>query len=165
MKRDLELKRLIKYAQGMGVEVKFKPYVRGSGNAAEWRLDGSEITIYTTKRNSKIYNILLLIHELGHHKSFILNGRKSPSEEYDIFSPSDDKSKKFRRQMYLTEKRDSRHWETIYKDTGCTFPVRILKLQRDYDLWVYHYFYKNGVWPSNKERGAYRAKLRSKRRE
>lgn len=146
MVRDEELSRLIKFAQGMGLKVSFKPYIRG-GNRAEWMTDGTELTVYVTSRCSKLEKILSLIHEISHHKAFVDNDR-SIGEKIDEALEKEDPSKIYRKRIYDMELNDSLYWEQIYKDTNCQFGLDKLERQRQLDVWVYQYYYETGEWPS-----------------
>lgn len=160
MIRDEELKRLIKYAEGMGVSVKFKPYVKYSRNDAEWALDGSEIVIYVKSKTSKIDKVLSLIHEISHHKAFIDNGRiNDPKVEEAI---DDEEKKRNRKKILDYEINDSVYWEDIYKDTNCQFDIKILHRQREYDIWNYEVYYELNRLPTHKECVAKRKELRKK---
>lgn len=150
MIRDDELNRLIRYAQGMGLSVRFKPYIKG-GDRAEWVTDGTEVTVYVTDRCSKLEKILSLIHELGHHKAFIDNER-SIEEKVDEALDKDTHTKLHRKHIYDMEFNDSLYWEQIYKDTNCQFGLDRLEMQRQYDVWVYQYYYENGLWPTWNEK-------------
>jgi hypothetical protein len=99
MIRDLELARLIKYSEGMGLKVSFKPYIRGT-HRAEWALDGTEIIIYVTNRCSKLEKVLSLIHELGHQKAFIDNERNVGEKVDEALNEED--PKKFIVNVFIT---------------------------------------------------------------
>jgi len=143
MIRDEELKRLIRYAQGMGLSVHFKPYKKYSKIAAEWHPDGTQITIYTHKSDSKIEHILSLIHELGHHKGFIENQRVQDPKVEEALN-AEEAGVRFRKRIWDMEASDSLHWEQIYKDTNCKFNINKLHKQREFDVWQYEiYYYKN----------------------
>lgn len=146
MIRDQELNRLIKYAEGMGLKVRFKPYIRG-GNRAEWITDGTEITVYFTDRCSKLEKILSLIHEIAHNKAFVDNDR-SIGEKIDEALDKEDPGKMHRKCIFNMEFNDSLYWEQIYKDTNCKFGLDRLERQRQYDVWIYEYWYETGKWPS-----------------
>lgn len=161
MKRDEELNRLIKYAQGMGVTVRFKPYSRKIGAYAEWAMDGSEITIYTRSKCSKIEKILSLIHELSHQKAWVLNNReKDPKMEKILLS--EENTKKDRKKILDMEIADSIHWESIYNDTNCQFPIERLRKQREFDLWNYEVCYETGSLPTVKQKSEKMKELRKK---
>jgi hypothetical protein len=141
MIRDEELNRLIRYAQGMGLSVRFKPYVKNSKTAAEWLCDGTEVTIYVTTRCSKIDKILSLIHELGHHKAWIENARQVDPKVEEAIN-SEDEKKSYRKRILDMEIQDSEHWEQIYRDTNCRFDIEKLHKQREFDIWTYQFYYE-----------------------
>jgi hypothetical protein len=149
MRRDDEIQRLIRYAQGMGLSVYFKPYVNRSNNQAEWATDGSEITIFVSPRTSKIEKVISLIHELGHQKYFIDKGRKAdPKFEAAL----DSEEKKHRKRVLEFERVSTVYWEDIYRDTNCTFNIKRLYLTRELDIWVYEVYHETGKWPTEKEK-------------
>ncbi len=145
--REEEIKRLVHYARGHGVKIFFKrPY--DPKIKAEWATDGSTIWIYTTPKTSKIEIVLDLIHEIGHHKDFIKNGRRQDS----IFENAvDKKSKKAKKVILKTELAGTQYWEEIYRDVGCSFNINYLFKQMEYDTWIYHYHYINNVEDVPKE--------------
>ncbi len=160
MKRDDEINRLMKYAQGLGLSVRFKPFVKG-GDAAEWTIDGTELTIYVKSKCSKLEKVLSLIHELGHQKAFIDNKRQfDPKIEEAIDS---EENKKIHRKRLLDWEVDSSvYWEDIYRDTNCQFPMHILKRQMDFDIWQYEVHYKTGKFPKGKEKNKKWKELKEK---
>ena len=161
MIRDEELKRLIKYAQGMGVSVRFKPYTSKSGCSAEWNIESSEITIYVRSGESKISQVLSLIHEIGHLKGFANNDRKLDPKMVDALSDEDEK-KKSRRRIYVDELKDTSFWETVYRDTDCKFDMNKLYKQKDFDIWQYAVYYETGNFPTKKEQSDKLRELRKK---
>lgn len=160
MIRDDELNRLIRYAQGMGLSVRFKPYVKG-GDRAQWVTDGTEVTVYVANRCSKLEKILSLIHELGHHKAFIDNER-TIEEKVDEVLDKEEPNKKDRKHIYEMEYNDSLYWEQIYKDTNCQFGLDKLERQRQFDVWAYQYYYEVGKWPTWNEKLEKKKELRHK---
>jgi len=160
MVRDEELNRLVRYAQGMGLSVRFKPYVPYSKDQAEWHTDGTEIVVFVKKNTSKLEKILSLIHELGHHKSWIENGRKIDPKFEDALG--DDESKRSRRIVYLGELNDTQYWEQIYRDTDCRFNPYILHMHRELDVWMYEVYYETGKFPTHKEKDAKKKQLKEK---
>lgn len=157
--REDELNRLMRYANGMGISVRFKSYTR-NGNEAEWSLDGTEIVIYVQKKSSKIDKILSLIHELGHAKGFVDNNRTiDPKLEAAIDS---EENKKHRKIVMDMEIADSVYWEDIYRDTNCQFNIDKLHKQKEFDIFQYRLFYETGKYPTHKEKRAKRKELRKK---
>lgn len=163
MIRDQEIDRLVKYAQGMGCPVHFKPYVKGSKIAGGWTIDGSEISIFIciTSRLSKIDIVLTLIHEISHHKGYVENNRNM---DLKVLAALEDESEKdiSRKRVYLDEVKDSQYWEQIYLDTDCKFPISKLYAQRDFDIWCYEVYYKEGKFPNSKRKTEMSGKLREK---
>lgn len=160
MIRDKEIERLVHYAKGLGVKVIFSRK-KNSEDAAVWALDGTEIIIFTKSQTSKTDMILSLIHEIGHHIFFIERNRQ-PDEKLeeaitrqDLIEEENSKKptpKKMRKKIYKVELDSSKWWETIYKDTDLKFPVWKLYAQKDFDIWIYEFFYKTGNFPKTKER-------------
>lgn len=150
MIRDEELNRLIRYAQGMGLSVRFKPYKKYSRVAAEWHPDGTQITIYTQKSDSKLDVILSLIHEIGHHKGFIENQRVQDPKVDEALN-AEEISKRFRKRIYNMEFADSLHWDQIYKDTNCQFNLDKLHKQREFDIWQYEVYHELDRLPTYQE--------------
>jgi prolyl oligopeptidase PreP (S9A serine peptidase family) len=163
MIRDLELNRLVQYAKGIGLIVKFKPRPRG-GDAAEWDEDGPTITIFTNPWTTKVEKILSLIHEISHMRSYIENERQlDPKIEEALLSEEDKKS--YRKRIYDMEKSDSAHWESIYKDTNCQFNINKLYIQREVDLYQYSVYYETGKFPTGKENKKKRRELKNRYRK
>lgn len=161
MIRDEELNRLIRYAQGMGLSVRFKPYVKGCTPAAEWSNDGTEIVVYMKSRCSKIEKILSLIHELGHHKAFV-NANRTVDPKVDEVLGEEDVKKRGRKRILDMEVNDASHWEDIYNDTNCKFDLKKLYKQREFDIWCYEVYYETGRDATSQERKAKMGELRKK---
>lgn len=161
MVRDDELNRLIRYAQGMGISVRFKPYVPHTAVEADWSIDGTEITVYVKKSTSKLSKVLSLIHELGHHKGFVELGRRIPRKVEDAL---DSDAKRHRKIILDMETADARHWESIYADTNCSFGLDKLQDQREFDLWQYKVYYRTGSFPTEKQKVEKRKEIRARRR-
>lgn len=161
MIRDEELNRLIRYAQGMGISVRFKPYIPRSRVAAEWTTDGTEITIYFTSKCSKLDKILNIIHELGHHKGFVDNNRQIDPKLEEALD-DEENLKKNRKRLLDMETADSLYWEDIYRDTNCQFGIERLRRQREFDIWTYEFTYETGREATKKEKAAKRKELKRK---
>ena len=152
MIRDREIDRLIRYAQGLNTTVKIKQAKKKGDDAASWRIDGSEITVWTTPKTPKIEIVLCLIHEIGHHLEHIHgNNREFDTKLSEALDPEEEK-KRHRRKIYDWELRSSKWWETIYKDTDCKFGLNRLNRERDFDLWQYEVYLETGDFPENKNR-------------
>lgn len=147
MIRDEELNRLIRYAQGMGLSVRFKPYVNGSKDEAQWTVDGTEITVFVRPRTSKLDKVLSLIHELGHHKAFVARGREI-DPELDEALGQEENSKRQRKAILIDEREGVENWDQIYHDTNCKFGVDRLNKQKELDVWSYEVYYESGKFPT-----------------
>lgn len=161
MVRDDELNRLIRYAQGLGLSVRFKPYIKGSRTKAEWLTDGTEITIYTYSQCSKLEKILSLVHEISHHRAWIKDGRELDPRVEEALDDEEGK-KRNRKRILDMETEDSKHWEDIYRDTNLQFNIEKLHKQRDFDLWQYRVYYETGEFPTVKEKAQKKRELRRK---
>ena len=159
--RDEELKRLLKYAQGLGLKVTFTPYVPYSRDAGYWSHDGTELTVCVGKRDSKIETILTIIHELGHHLQFIHAHDRKPNEKLSR-AYDDETIKENREVVYKYEKASATWWELIYKETGMRFPIKKLLFARDYDVWQYKVYWLEGSFPNEHRRWKKRRALRRK---
>jgi hypothetical protein len=159
--RDEELSRLIRYAKGLNVEVRFKDYVPYSNDAGFAATDGSEVTIAVHPTDSKIYTILTLIHELGHVLECIHTHNRRPNEKLDA-ALDDEEKKKNRKIIYEFEKASALWWETIYKETDLKFPINKLFATREFDVWQYKYYYENGKFPNRKVRMKKKKELENK---
>ena len=148
--RDEELKRVEKYAQGLGIKISYKKYKRG-GDQAAWTVDGSEIELFLRNSDSKTQIILDLIHELGHHMHWIYNNRKIPIK-LDIALGRENPTKKQRQEIYKDEINGAQYHLVIFKELGLKIPEWKVELERDLQLWIYKKFYVTGKWPTKKER-------------
>lgn len=153
-----EIYRLIWYARGMGVKVKFKRYIPRSYVHAYWLEDGSEITIFFKPGMSLRYLTLSLIHELGHHKDYIHRGRKEDilfSKAHDKIEDRNKRNKKYWKTILKTEIEGTKYWFDIYRDTGCTFPIKYLYKAMDKDIWVYRFAADHSRDPNIQEKKDY----------
>lgn len=143
----------------MGLSVRFKPYIKYSKDEAEWTTDGSEITIFVKPTTTKLDKVLSLIHELGHHKGFIDNGRKTDPKFEEAL---DSEELRHRKKVLESERADMVYWEDIYKDTNCKFDLKLLAKAKELDIWSYEVYYKTGKWPTYKAKAQKRKELRRK---
>lgn len=160
--RDDEIKRLINYAKGLNVDVKFMDYVPYSLDAGFATIDGSEITVAVSKRDSKLDIVLTLIHEIGHALEVIHSHQRRPDVELDTAIGDDEESKRSRRVIYDFEKASTKWWDIIYKETDMKFPITRLLIAKEYDLWQYRVWLKTGKFPVKKEKIKKRKQLRRK---
>lgn len=170
MVRDEEIKRLVKYAEGLGLRVKFS-YKLGA-DSASWTLDGTEIWINQNPYNSKTETILSLIHELGHHLWFIHQRDRQPDlkfEEAIVRHDSHMESnsitpKNLRQKILRVEREGTKWWEVVYKDTNIKIPLWKVHLAMEFDIWMYEEFAETGFFPKRKARRKKTAELLPKYR-
>lgn len=172
-KREAEIKRLVNYAKGLGVkQVIFTDKMEDSGG---WVLDGSTIYIRKDHKTSSHELILALIHELGHALYFIWVKNRNPDIKYEeaierqnIFEEefSDEPlPKSLRKKIYDVEVESAKFWDIIYKDTDIQIPKVKLDIERECDIWIYHYFYIHGKFPTRKLKLQNRRKVKEKYRK
>jgi hypothetical protein len=158
--RDKEIERLINYAKGLGLIVKFESKDK-HGAAASWSIDGTEITVYTNRNRSKISTVLSLIHEISHMLYFIWAKDRVQDEKldeaitrqimYDDRETPTPPSKKLREKILQVERNSAKYWDTVYKDTNMQFPYWKLVAQMEYDVWQYEIWAIAGKWPTKVE--------------
>lgn len=160
--RDEELRRLEKYAEGLGVKVYYRPYIPFSLDAAAWSYDGSAIVLYVTTNQTKSALILNLIHELGHHLSYIYNNKKLPKtldmamdRELNQKIPT----KEQRKALLDFELLGMTYHLNVYKECDIKLPEYKLHLENDYQKWIYTYYYKHGKSPTRRISKEYYKKL------
>lgn len=161
--RDEEIKRLIKYAQGLGVQVSF---LQGNTyDSAQWYIDGSKIEVFTKKNETKVKLILSLVHEIAHQVCFIHEKDRKEDKRFReaLIKVDEDKSTKKDRKIILDfERASTMYWEIIYKETNLKFPIWKLHQAKEYDIWMYEYFYENGEFPGAKLRKQKNKELKEK---
>lgn len=171
--RDEELKRLEKYAYGLGVKkIKYaKPL--GDSTGAEWSVseDGTEveITFYMHSGLSKRSLILYFVHELAHHLSWIYKGRYDSPEldaalqkEYSRKKTDPLLAKEERKLIYLMEKDDAEYREAIWREVDIKIPINYLYADIEVDVWYYKRYYLTGKFPTNKKIKKQQTKIREK---
>jgi hypothetical protein len=164
-----DLNRLIKYAQGLGLKVTIKDYVPRSRDAGYWDLGGDEITLFKIKGGSVTDLVLVMLHELAHHMSWIYDGRVlDPRFKLAIDKESERKPndppipKLLRKAIYIKEMNDTNYQEAIAFEVGLKIPKWKMELEREFDIWVYKCFYETGEYPVRNDNIQKRRELRSK---
>jgi hypothetical protein len=106
-----------------------------------------------------------LIHEISHHLHWSHNGRKGNLKTDKILAKQEagkELTKKQRKHIYEMEKIESQYQTIIHKEIGSKIPLSRLLVEIDYDIWIYKYWYINGVWPKRPEMRAEFKSLRVK---
>lgn len=163
-KRRDELKRVIKYAEGLGLKVVRKRYTKGDPSGT---YDHNNLTIelYEWPSQSLTRKILILLHELGHHMDWVHISKQRESQLLNKALEKDwerDKklktsrqvppiAKYLRRHIYNSEKRAINYMPVVFNELRLSIPRWKLKLEMELDTWVYLRYYQSGKYPSRNE--------------
>lgn len=162
--RDDEIKRLKKYAEGLGIKVYFKKYYKGCGGA-EWDMDDQSIIIYPSSRYSKTDIILLLLHELGHHLDWIYHNKKDSKDALraqellcngNMYGDRSDIPKKYRDIILREELAGIHYMDIIHKELDLKIPLWKVKMQQDIDASEYRLLASKGRFYTYKEAKEYK---------
>ena len=159
--RDQEIRRLEKYAEGLGAKIKYKQHKGDHSSGAEWVLDedgNTELIMYTWPNQSKTLLILNFVHELAHHVSWIYSNRKEDPETFEAFYKEDLRKKQTdpklpkeeRRLIYLSEKEDAAYRDIIWHEVNIKIPKWKLIVDKKLDIFVYRWYYQKGNTPDIK---------------
>ena len=171
--RDEELRRLEKYAEGLGAKIKYRTHKGGHNAGAEWVLseDGTtEIFVYTWPGQSKTTLILNICHELAHHMAWVYRNRTEDTRTFEAFYKEDLRKKwtdpklpkEERRLIYLGEKKDAEYRHNIWHEVNIKIPKWKLIVDIKLDNFVYRWYYEKGNTPTIKQITAKYKELRSK---
>lgn len=152
--RDEEIKRLIKYSEGLNLPVKWverTPYSDDPG-AMVISHDGVPecLEMYVWPGKSKTQIILDFLHELGHQLGWIYNNRTDPPELLEACS-TDNPDKKQRKLIYEMEKRDAVYRDYVYNEVGIKIPHWKLDVDIALDLWYYKYWWRTNKHPTKQQ--------------
>lgn len=148
-----EYKRLVKYAEGLGIKVTFSSS-KHEYAAAMWIVDGSEIVVYNSKQMGPLQACLDLLHELSHHHTFVANGRRGDLKTDKILIKQDKNevlTKEQRKVIYDMEVHDSKFQRVIHHEVNSKIPIKRLNLEIEYTHWIYRQFYLKATWPNKKQ--------------
>ena len=165
--RDEELKRLEAYAKALGVQ-KVMYSTKPSNNGAEWHTDGSQITLYVTKRLTKTALILNFIHELGHASHWINVGKKDHPDLITALNAEDARKandppidKKLRKLIYYDEFAGTQYWDKIIKTVDIKINLEKINISKKIDLYIYRTYYETGNLPTRKELISFKKRLKN----
>lgn len=172
MVRDDEIKRLVKYAEGLGLKVVFSTK-RNPDAVADWHIDNTQITVYVKKNTSKIETVLSLIHELGHAQHNVWEKDRKIDERLEhILNKIEEYEKKklpppvqCRNALLRYEQDSAAYWEAIYKETNMKFPKWRLYAAMEFDIWAYQHYAENGEFPTAKMAQQKRSEIYKKHRK
>ena len=156
---DDDLKRVLKYAESLGIKVYFKKPIRGAGGA-EWDMIDKSIHIYASKSTPKTTILLNMLHELGHHLDWIYNNKSDSAEAFtaykllnegNMFGDRSDIPKHYRKVIYEEETAGVYYMDIIHKELDLKIPLWKVKLEQDLDLFDYRMLYVKGKFSTAKE--------------
>jgi len=163
--RDLEISRLVKYAESLGVHIKFEKHKKGLPGAM-WELSADNsrtIIVYEWSGISKTTIILNLLHELAHEKSYIKQNRKLDINVLNAITKHEDHlDKSHRKIIYEMEKADAIYRLEIAHELDIRIPKSRIINDIKLDLFIYRYFYLKGIYPTTEEINRYAKKKRKK---
>lgn len=154
-KRDEELNRLKKYAEGLGLRVSFRRHRPGNAGAL-WVLDENnspELVMYEWPGQSKSRMILNFIHELAHHLAWVYKGRKLETaviKALNMDNEQEDVPKEMRYIIYKMEKDDADYRDFIVKELDIKLPSYKIKADKAVDIWFYRQYWLTGKYPTLK---------------
>ena len=159
--RDEEIKRLEKYAYGLGITKITYAKPDGDSTGAVWTLNEdntTELTFHVHTRLSKRSLILNFVHELAHHISWIYRNKQEQPEVIEALSLEDKRKrgeppipKNKRKFIYLTEKEDAEYREMIWKEVNIQIPIEYLHADIEADIWFYKQYYLTGHFPTYRQ--------------
>jgi len=167
---DDELKRLKKYAEGLGIKVFFRKYKRGVGGA-EWNMLDRSITIFTKRGESVTGVILTFLHELGHHMDWIYSDKTDSEEAMEAYTALNegkmigarpDLSLEHRRIILEEELAGIHYMEFIAKELDLKIPFWKVKMQQELDSFEYRLLYEESRFSTTKEYRAYKREIKEK---
>lgn len=172
MRRSEEIKRLEQYAKGLGVNIHYRRYKRGSTDGAHIVVLNSytsEMVVFYNSRTTKLELIFKIIHELGHHLSWIYRGRQDSKDLIEALIAETYREpghppipKNQRKLIYEMEKYDTKYWEYVITELGIKIRKDLLDLEKYLDVWVYKQYYIKGEFPTSKEINFKREQLTEK---
>lgn len=148
-----ELKRVVKFAEGLGLKVKFltpdlKDY-HGLYSHPD-RHEKGLIEVCRNAKTSKTFQIITLLHEIGHHIDFTEN--RMVSECYSFLDPEAGKAPEWaRKAIFNSECRAVKYGEKLYWTLMLKIPFWKVKQELACDIFVYRTFLKTSDFPNTKQ--------------
>jgi len=157
--KDRDIQKLKDYANTLGLTVYFRPFTKATGGAEY--LEGKYISIFTNKKTSKDEIILSLLHELGHHMTYLHTpGTQMSRAEGDalialnagnMMGARPDMSKEHRRIILQIERDGIRYMSKIHKSLKLEIEFWKVKHQQELDLFDYKMLYHKGRFSTTAE--------------
>lgn len=148
-----DLTRLVNYAKGLGFSVSFRRAERGSRDAGYFVYSSSpEIVVLVNSRTSYRDRVLTLLHEIGHGRDWIARGRPAEAAVEFQFSMDEDKMTADDRKVILAAELRAIHYMlVIYRELELTLDEKFVKLEMEFDRWIYRWFARRGTWPTTQQ--------------
>lgn len=157
-----ELKRLVKFAESLGVKVLFVEYSNRDYHGCYIHPEKFEpgiIEVCKSPRTSYTFQISTLLHEIGHHLDFIESGRIPDS--YNLID-SENCPEWARRAIFNAEHRAVKHAEKLYWTMRLRVPFWKVKMELSADIYLYRTFRATGNYPKEKELREFRRKWKKR---
>ena len=161
MIRDNELARLVNYLKGLNVKVIFSN-AKNPETFAECSLDSTQIIVYNRNHYSKTELLLSLLHETGHIQHSIWKKDRIVDEKLEKALDNQNTSKKARKKIYQDEKAAIAYWDIVIRDVDIKLSSNRIEFQKEFDLWVYEYFWQTGDFPGRQIKRVKTKELRAK---
>jgi len=169
--RDREFDRLVKYAEGHGLVVETRQHERNDPGA-EYCSDTLTITLYVWPGQTMTRLIINFLHELGHHRDWILRGQQHSKVEHKALilenlresSRAPAVKKKYRRAIYEIERDGIQHMIDIYNELDLKIPKYKILADMELDEWTYYFYYETGKDTTQLQRDKKSKELRVKYR-
>lgn len=154
MLKDKEVRRVIRYANSLGLKVRFKK--EGAGRVgAEYVQEDKRITVYTIPAYNRTDIVLMLLHEIGHHLDFIHRNKRDSKrlgvalERENNRKPGDPPiPRTYRQFIYNCEYAGTEYMPTIAKELDLKIPIWKVLAEQRLDRWIYLRYVSSGDLPS-----------------
>lgn len=165
-----DVRRLLAYAKGLGLTVKFKPYNPITKVGGEYSDETKEIVVYRSKKDSSHDITLVLLHELGHHLDFIYKGKRDSKRLEAALKKSEGESegilaRSYRKSILECEIAGTGYMPQITKELDLRIPMWKVVAEMKLDQWIARRFYQSGHYPTVAEIKSKRNELRNKLKE
>lgn len=151
-----ELNRVVMFAESLGLKVLFvsgknKDYV-GCYMEPEKKTPGV-IEVCRSKKTTVTFQILTLLHEIGHHVDYTDKGSMPRAVR---FLDQPNAPKWARRAIYNAERRGAAHGEQLYWTLMLRIPFWKVKKAFATDLYLYRKYFLTGEYPTWNETRKFR---------
>ena len=160
-----ELKRTIKFAESLGLKIRF---VKGANKDYHGcyvhpdKKQTGEIEICRGPRTTITFQIITLLHEIGHHLDYT-ERLKMPAA---LCSVGENSTPKWaRKAIFNAEKRAVGFGEQLYWTLMLKIPFWKVKKELDTDIYIYRYFYIYGDYPTGKSIAEYQKRWDKKKKK